>query len=53
MNLENEIIKSLSIYLELKARDGDPDMSEKYRGFISAIFHKIKVYHFNINFSNF
>jgi hypothetical protein len=43
MNIDNEIIKNLSIYLELKARDGDPDMSEKYRGFISSIFYKIKV----------
>jgi hypothetical protein len=43
LNIEDEKIKNLSKYLEMKARDGDPDMAEKYKNFISNIFNKIKV----------
>jgi hypothetical protein len=44
VSIEKEIVKNLSIYLELKARDKDPDMGDGYKNFICSIFNKIKVY---------
>jgi hypothetical protein len=41
--LGNDGIKNLTIFLESKARDGDPDMGQKYKNFIANIFNKIKV----------
>jgi hypothetical protein len=42
-NLENNTIKNISIFLEMKARNGDVQMGEKYKNYISSIFSKIKV----------
>jgi hypothetical protein len=43
INLENRSIKNLSIFIEMRARDGDPQMGHNYRHYISSIFNKIKV----------
>lgn len=43
LSLEIETIKSLAKYLEMKARNQDPNMEEDYRRYISNIFNKIKV----------
>ena len=43
MKLEKDKIKNLSVYLEFKGRESDPEMSDKYRHYISSIFNKIKV----------
>jgi hypothetical protein len=37
------VLKKLSIYLELKAREKDDKMGSKYKDYINNLFNKIKV----------
>jgi hypothetical protein len=43
IKLEKDTIKNLSIYLELRAREKDPEMGDQYKNYIASIFNKIKV----------